>query len=74
MDQFIARHEQNGYTEAIPNIMALLFPKSRYAAYPMVSVGVCIYMFICVCVCICILVYLYMCGCICVFVYVLISG
>ncbi|GMH98897.1 hypothetical protein TrLO_g14206 [Triparma laevis f. longispina] len=28
-------HDKNGYTMAIPDLMAKLFPTSRYAAYPM---------------------------------------
>ena len=31
----LSKHREQGYTEAIPNIMAQLFPDSRYAAYPM---------------------------------------
>ncbi len=36
VDRILKRHKMSGYTEAIPNIMAELFPDSRYAAYPMV--------------------------------------
>jgi hypothetical protein len=35
VDSVLARHRQTGYVEAIPNIMAELFPQSRFAAYPM---------------------------------------
>lgn len=35
VDRFLANHAQHGYTEAVPNIMAELFPTTRYAAYPM---------------------------------------
>lgn len=31
----LEEHNKRGFVEAIPNIMALLFPSSRYAAYPM---------------------------------------
>ncbi len=35
-EKMIAYDNNNGYTEAVPNIMAKLFPESRYAAYPMI--------------------------------------
>lgn len=35
VDQFLDYHNKNGYVEAVPNIMAQLFPQTRYAAYPM---------------------------------------
>ena len=31
----LAEHERTGYVDAIPNVMARLFPSSRYAAFPM---------------------------------------
>lgn len=33
--KILTHHKEYGYTEAIPNIMALLFPDTRYAPYPM---------------------------------------
>lgn len=33
--KILNHHKQYGYTEAIPNVMALLFPDTRYAPYPM---------------------------------------
>ena len=36
VEQILTYDEENGFTEAIPNIMALLFPQTRYATYPMV--------------------------------------
>mmetsp|Transcript_26727 Transcript_26727/g.25595 ORF Transcript_26727/g.25595 Transcript_26727/m.25595 type:complete len:392 (+) Transcript_26727:116-1291(+) len=36
VDTFLALDNDEGYTEAIPNIMARLYPDTRYAAYPMV--------------------------------------
>ena len=36
VDAVLENHKKNGFKEAIPNIMALLFPNSRYAAYPMI--------------------------------------
>ena len=33
--KILNHHKEYGYTEAIPNIMALLFPDTRYAPYPM---------------------------------------
>jgi hypothetical protein len=35
VEKFLSNHAQKGYTEAVPNIMAELFPTTRYAAYPM---------------------------------------
>jgi len=34
--QMLDDYKQNKFTDAVPNIMAKLFPNSRYAAYPMV--------------------------------------
>lgn len=34
--KLLDRHKRLGFTEAIPNIMAELFPDTRFAAYPMV--------------------------------------
>jgi len=31
----LAEHDRKGYVDAIPNVMARLFPSSRYAAFPM---------------------------------------
>lgn len=31
----LAEHRKSGYVDAIPNVMARLFPTSRFAAYPM---------------------------------------
>ena len=36
VDAILKEHTINGYKEAIPNIMASLFPTSRYGAYPMI--------------------------------------
>lgn len=36
VDSVLLKHKESGFVEAIPNIMALLFPNSRYAAYPMI--------------------------------------
>lgn len=36
VDAILLNHKRTGYVEAIPNVMARLFPSSRYAAYPMV--------------------------------------
>ena len=36
IDAVLKKHKESGFVEAIPNIMALLFPDSRYAAYPMI--------------------------------------
>jgi len=36
VDSILKQHELDGYKEAIPNIMARLFPNSRYASYPMI--------------------------------------
>ena len=35
VDAFLAHHAAHGYTEAVPNVMATLFPATRFAAYPM---------------------------------------
>jgi len=35
LDSLMAEHRQKGYVDAIPNVMARLFPESRYAAFPM---------------------------------------
>ncbi len=35
VDRILEEHSQTGYTMAIPDLMAKLFPESRYAAYPM---------------------------------------
>jgi len=35
LDALLAEHRRTGYVDAIPNVMARLFPDSRYAAYPM---------------------------------------
>jgi len=35
LDAIIAEHTRAGYVDAIPNVMARLFPRSRYAAFPM---------------------------------------
>eukprot|EP00518_Triparma_eleuthera_P002244 CAMPEP_0182455702 /NCGR_PEP_ID=MMETSP1319-20130603/1787_1 /TAXON_ID=172717 /ORGANISM="Bolidomonas pacifica, Strain RCC208" /LENGTH=273 /DNA_ID=CAMNT_0024653823 /DNA_START=329 /DNA_END=1147 /DNA_ORIENTATION=- len=35
VDALLARHEERGYTLPIPDLMAELFPESRYAASPM---------------------------------------
>lgn len=32
--KLLDRHKKLGFTEAIPNIMAELFPETRFAAYP----------------------------------------
>lgn len=32
----LAEHQRTGYVDAIPNMMARLFPDTRYASYPMV--------------------------------------
>jgi hypothetical protein len=39
-----------GYTEAIPNIMAKIFPNSRFAAYPMVRIVYCVCVLCTVCI------------------------
>ena len=36
VNKMLADYKQNKFTDAVPNIMAKLFPDSRYAAYPMV--------------------------------------
>lgn len=36
VDCVLKNHKKTGFVEAIPNIMALLFPNSRFAAYPMI--------------------------------------
>jgi hypothetical protein len=36
VDSLLTLNKKQGYVEAIPNVMAKLFPASRYAAYPMV--------------------------------------
>lgn len=35
LDAVLAEHRRTGYVDAIPNVMARLFPTSRYAAFPM---------------------------------------
>lgn len=35
LDTLLAEHRRTGYVDAIPNLMARLFPNTRYAAYPM---------------------------------------
>ena len=35
LDAIMAEHARAGYVDAIPNVMARLFPRSRYAAFPM---------------------------------------
>ena len=35
VQQMLNYHKANGYQEAIPNIMAELFPSSRFTVYPM---------------------------------------
>lgn len=35
LDTLLAEHRRTGYVDAIPNLMARLFPETRYAAYPM---------------------------------------
>ena len=35
LDALMAEHKRVGYVDAIPNVMARLFPTSRYAAFPM---------------------------------------
>jgi len=35
LDSVMAEHRRTGYVDAIPNVMARLFPTSRYAAFPM---------------------------------------
>jgi len=35
LDTLLAEHRRTGYVDAIPNMMARLFPESRYAAFPM---------------------------------------
>jgi len=35
LDAVLAEHRRVGYVDAIPNVMARLFPSSRYAAFPM---------------------------------------
>ncbi len=35
LDSVMAEHRRAGYVDAIPNMMARLFPTSRYAAFPM---------------------------------------
>ena len=36
LDTLLGEHRRTGYVDAIPNMMARLFPRTRYAAYPMV--------------------------------------
>lgn len=36
VNAILLNHKKTGYVEAIPNVMARLFPSTRYAAYPMV--------------------------------------
>lgn len=36
IDAILQKHSLEGYTQAIPNIMADLFPMTRYACYPMI--------------------------------------
>lgn len=36
VEAILQNDKSNGYVEAIPNVMARLFPRTRYAAYPMV--------------------------------------
>ncbi len=36
VEAILNKHDKQGYKEAIPNIMAALFPNSRFAAYPMI--------------------------------------
>ena len=36
VESMLADYRANKFTDAVPNIMAKLFPSSRYAAYPMV--------------------------------------
>ena len=35
LETLLAEHRRTGYVDAIPNMMARLFPNTRYAAYPM---------------------------------------
>jgi len=35
LETLLAEHRSRGYIDAIPNVMARLFPNTRYAAYPM---------------------------------------
>jgi len=35
LDTLLAEHRRTGYVDAIPNMMARLFPDTRFAAYPM---------------------------------------
>jgi len=35
LDGVLAEHRRTGYVDAIPNVMARLFPSSRFAAFPM---------------------------------------
>lgn len=35
LDAIMAEHRRAGYVDAIPNVMARLFPESRFAAFPM---------------------------------------
>lgn len=35
LDAVLEEHDKRGYVDAIPNVMARLFPTSRYAAFPM---------------------------------------
>jgi len=35
LDAILAEHARTGFKDAIPNVMARLFPSSRYAAFPM---------------------------------------
>lgn len=36
VETLLDRHAQFGFTEAIPNIMAICFPNTRFAAFPMI--------------------------------------
>ena len=36
VEAVMAEHRRAGYVDAVPNMMARLFPRTRYAAYPMV--------------------------------------
>lgn len=36
VEAILAEDSKSGYKEAIPNVMAILFPESRFAAYPMI--------------------------------------
>ena len=38
VQKMLQDYRENGYTDAVPNVMSSLFPNTRFAAYPMVSI------------------------------------